>query len=180
MSNIPIGTIVMFGGNTLPLGWLFCDGKNGTPNLVDRFILGGNINDIGSNNNKQINRDNGNERLMVNQLTDNAGVNIAISISGHAISASEMPAHSHRQGDLYDGDYGFAFGKWSEPSKGAWINGGSFGSTTTNRMAPVTETVGSGQTHTHGATSNKDLTEHTHNQDIMPPYYILAYIIFVG
>ena len=40
---IPIGTIVMWYGSTgVPPGWKLCNGKNGTPNLVDRFIKGGN------------------------------------------------------------------------------------------------------------------------------------------
>ena len=40
---IPIGIIVMFKGsfNQVPSDWAFCDGSHGTPNLRDRFIIGG-------------------------------------------------------------------------------------------------------------------------------------------
>ena len=37
------GTVVMYKNpiNTIPKGWLLCDGTNGTPDLRDRFIRGG-------------------------------------------------------------------------------------------------------------------------------------------
>ena len=44
---IPIGTIVAWSGakNTIPNGWVPCDGSNAkAPNLVDRFIMGRNSN----------------------------------------------------------------------------------------------------------------------------------------
>lgn len=36
----PKGTIIMFNGNSadIPKGWAICDGTNGTPNLIDKFI----------------------------------------------------------------------------------------------------------------------------------------------
>ena len=38
---MPVGSIIMFNGKAeeIPSGWAICDGKNGTPNLLDRFIL---------------------------------------------------------------------------------------------------------------------------------------------
>ncbi len=44
-ASIPSGTIVSYspsyGGNTIPSGWVLCDGNNSTPNLIGMFILGG-------------------------------------------------------------------------------------------------------------------------------------------
>ena len=39
---LPIGTIIMFNGQSknIPEGWAMCDGNNGTPNLIDKFIKG--------------------------------------------------------------------------------------------------------------------------------------------
>lgn len=42
---LPSGTIVAWspafaGTNTIPTGWYLCDGNNGTPNLIGRFIVG--------------------------------------------------------------------------------------------------------------------------------------------
>lgn len=41
-SSIPSGIIAMWSGivSNIPDGWLLCDGNNGTPNLLDRFIVG--------------------------------------------------------------------------------------------------------------------------------------------
>jgi hypothetical protein len=40
--TIPIGGIIMWSGSvaSVPTGWSICNGENGTPNLVDRFIVG--------------------------------------------------------------------------------------------------------------------------------------------
>jgi len=39
---VPAGVIVMWSGSTasVPVGWALCNGANGTPNLVDRFVVG--------------------------------------------------------------------------------------------------------------------------------------------
>ena len=47
VSDIPIGLICMWQGATVPTGWMLCDGQNGTPNLVDKFVRGVAPNDIG-------------------------------------------------------------------------------------------------------------------------------------
>lgn len=37
---LPKGAVIMWpGSGVIPKGWAVCDGKNGTPNLLDRFIL---------------------------------------------------------------------------------------------------------------------------------------------
>jgi hypothetical protein len=35
------GIIVLWNGNlsSIPDGWAICDGKNGSPNLIDRFVM---------------------------------------------------------------------------------------------------------------------------------------------
>ena len=42
IEGVPSGIISMWSGQTsaIPTGWLLCDGTNGTPNLVDKFIMG--------------------------------------------------------------------------------------------------------------------------------------------
>ena len=37
---VPVGSIIMWSGTSLPSGWVLCDGQNGTPDLRGRFIVG--------------------------------------------------------------------------------------------------------------------------------------------
>jgi hypothetical protein len=39
-AELPRGVIVMWSGTSIPAGWALCDGSQGTPNLVDRFVMG--------------------------------------------------------------------------------------------------------------------------------------------
>lgn len=43
VQRVPRGTIVVWSGTAeeIPKGWYLCDGNNGTPNLLNRFIMGG-------------------------------------------------------------------------------------------------------------------------------------------
>ena len=38
--SIPIGGIIMWTKNSIPAGWRLCNGSGGTPNLVNRFVVG--------------------------------------------------------------------------------------------------------------------------------------------
>ena len=37
---LPKGIVVAYSGSPVPVGWLMCDGQNGTPDLRSRFIFG--------------------------------------------------------------------------------------------------------------------------------------------
>ena len=43
--DVPIGTIVIWGGGDIPSGWALCNGENGTPNLTGKFVTGANSNE---------------------------------------------------------------------------------------------------------------------------------------
>jgi microcystin-dependent protein len=48
--TIPVGGIIMWSGTiaAIPTGWALCDGNNGTPNLVNRFVMAaGNLYGVG-------------------------------------------------------------------------------------------------------------------------------------
>jgi len=40
MITFPSGTILLLYGSTIPSGWAKCDGTNGTPNLINKFVFG--------------------------------------------------------------------------------------------------------------------------------------------
>jgi hypothetical protein len=48
---IPVGGIILWSGSiaSIPTGWALCNGSNGTPNLMDKFIIGaGNSYNVGN------------------------------------------------------------------------------------------------------------------------------------
>lgn len=79
---IPPGGIIMWSGTNIPDGWLLCNGKNGTPNLQGRFIVGYDTND--SDYAKPGNRsEEGNDEGIQGGKKD-----VTLSIE-------QMPAHRH-------------------------------------------------------------------------------------
>lgn len=80
---IPAGVIVMWSGsaNEIPSGWALCDGKNNTPDLRGRFIVG--VGTLGS---------------------DTYNVRSTGGEARHRLSLQEMPRHNHKF-TSYNDDY---------------------------------------------------------------------------
>ena len=38
--SLPIGTVVLWDNDVIPVGWHLCDGTNGTPDLRGKFVMG--------------------------------------------------------------------------------------------------------------------------------------------
>jgi hypothetical protein len=78
---MPAGFIGLWSGaaTAIPGGWLICDGTNGTPDLRDRFIVGAGL-DYGVG-------------------ATGGSVGQSITVNGHALAWSEMPAHNHGVND---------------------------------------------------------------------------------
>ena len=71
---VPSGVIVMWSGSyaSIPAGWALCDGTNGTPNLLDKFILS-----VSSTN------------------YTGSQINVTGGNNSHTLSISELPSHDH-------------------------------------------------------------------------------------
>jgi len=114
----PVGSIIAYTGNTLPIGWLLCNGKpfdktrypllnvilgsqfNGnTPNLMGRTIVG-----VG------IGKD-----LTERKLGDVGGV------EKHTLTIGEMPSHDHGSTTSSNGTHAHTY---NIPSDETWYNGG--------------------------------------------------------
>lgn len=180
LNGFPIGGIILWSGSflTIPTGWVLCDGTNGTPNLVDKFIVGaGNgssvfdVADIGGN--------------LSHTHTAGSGAagshSHAITVDDHALSVAEIPSHSHPNGVVDNNDSVFNRGSAAAaPTKPSSIE--------TNSPDGVTEGVtgaaGSGDPHAHTA-SSASAGSHAHavtvdSTDILPPFYALCYIMRIA
>jgi microcystin-dependent protein len=149
-SPIPCGTIIMWHGRMedIPVGWVVCDGTNGTPDLRGRFILGsGQGAGLTLRNPQQPTGGRESVALGVNQLPRHS----------HSISD---PGHSHnwrgsvsRQGED-DRNYSVDFAKGDVSS---WDFDKNTNSVPTN--ITINE-AGSGEAF-----------------EIMPPFYILVFLM---
>ncbi len=154
------GMIVMWSarqaGDKIPDGWLLCDGQNGTPNLLDRFILASTVGKEGEQNNKDW-------RGMKEMPTDTAVVKGIVRISPIKLTRDQMPdtplliqgierSYSH-------GGSTFNSGAYVDDYADTLV--ASFGGDQEIDYKPI---VFSGNGHRHII-------------DARPPYYRLAYIM---
>ncbi|CDH32121.1 tail fiber protein [Xenorhabdus bovienii] len=185
---LPKGMIVMFSGSTVPQGWALCDGNNGTPNLIDRFILGGKISDINSKNNVTLSGSGNSKKC--NKNSDNKVVSVNVKIKDTTLTLSHIPSHNHIGGMAYHDNTGFRYGSSSLVQDSYQIdNQVSGGYISQKNSSPrsllsytlsspryaYTSSEGNGEGHSHGADATTN--SHNHITDVIPPYYILAFII---
>ncbi|PQQ22320.1 tail fiber protein [Photorhabdus hindustanensis] len=161
---LPKGMIVMFSGSSAPTGWALCDGTQGTPNLIDRFIIGGKNDEVGKTGGQGLTGSGSSKTYTVKTSNVSAG-NITVNISGTALEAKHIPPHTHSV-------------------QYTWNTGG--GAYTVYSVAnagqedilrnPLTDAFGNpSEKHTHTSTATQGKHDHTINS--LPAYYILAFIM---
>lgn len=156
-TNLPSGTalaltnmIVMWAGlvGAIPSGWALCDGTNGTPDLRDRFIVGGG----GALPAGPTNYTN-----PTGSTTPAGGVT-----TGYTLTLADLPAHKHP----FDYFFGNASAVVYDPGGGPganFISGGGGAGTRVSYLGGVNTGAGT-NAHTHTAPGSA----HTHPQAI--PY----------
>lgn len=169
---IPRGLISMFSGNGAPAGWALCDGNNGTPNLTDRFVMGGSFENVDGVSTSKFSGDKNNKSFSIS--SEMATINISGTTQGHALTAEENGPHSHLQGETLNKSGMCHNGYSTDTSDRDWVNGGSSGSEPPN-YRPRTYSDGQGKEHSHAISLTSGNHQHTIN--LSPPYYILAFIM---
>lgn len=180
-TQLPRGIITMWSGatNAVPSGWALCDGKNGTPNLKDRFI-------VGAGQSYAVGNVGGSITRTPSVWTNAAGT--GINVAGTAITKDQMPWHTH-SGSVGSDASVTTQCSVREMYDGEWLFAEHFYATTWSPTAtrkPLKEFsaslsingTGGNQPHYHGVTDNG----HAHTAaasaiDIRPPYYALAFIM---
>lgn len=187
-----VGMIMMFSGppTDVPEGWSICDGSNGTPNLVDRFILGASAASVERPTNYSSAEMSGvGQQKMFSGATQPTVTGLAVSNEMVSLSNDQLPEHFHLEGELYMATAGGAadaasFGSVAADPIGRIMGGnvngtefplGSITDSTTYITHLKTSPLGGNGGHTHPATVTD--TGHSHTIQIAAPYYLLAFII---
>lgn len=161
------GMVMMFAGSEdeMPKGWALCDGQDGRPDLQNRFVLGTTkFSDINKTNNQRVQGDA--DYRSFNASSDSQSPHIEIKVHGHALTKDEMPEHKH---DI------FTAGKDDQEHGTQAIYERS--GISPSFKDSFSQSSGNGNKHEHDATA--DQVEHSHITNVVPPYYILAFIIKV-
>jgi hypothetical protein len=159
---IPLGGIIMWSGNisNIPnaLGWFLCDGSTQnsvvTPDLRDKFIVGSTAD----------NADTTYPSLRPGATLSNTAANAVVVSHQHTWTGSISPSN-HNHG--YTGVYGTG---WPDESGDRTPAGGGNSYPVKSQTKSVTLGVGGTVGATGVSATNANL----------PPYYSLAYIIYVG
>ena len=152
---LPKGTIVAWNGSKVPQGWALCDGKNNTPDLRGRFILGSGSNWKGSGGSSTKNIQ------LVNMPKHNhGGYTIGSGYHNHSFSDNHrlvsVDSYTHRASSRGGGQY----------------NALDMGNS--NQLKNLSDiTTNEDGYHRHSIKSDGS----SQPMDIMPPYYVLAWIM---
>ncbi|WP_391528912.1 hypothetical protein [Photorhabdus akhurstii] len=173
----PKGMIVMFSGRDAPTGWAFCDGNNGTPDLRSRFVMcGETISETGQSSSKA--NGSGTEKSF-SKNTASTAVSVNVTVENTILTEAQIPSHKHIGGMAYHVSTGMRYSVEPVATQDDTYEINNSNSTVmTSDKAPryaYTSNTGGGQGHNHPATASSPA--HNHSVDIIPPYYLLAFIM---
>lgn len=179
-----IGMVMVWSGNTNNMtelnekGWYLCDGNNSTPNLTGRFIVGQDPNDSDF---ETIGNTGGFSNNMRNLTTDH------LPSHNHSYTSDEGTSN-HRHDRIYCRSQGRAslsdqeirnddFNNTGDGGHHSLINSGKADDYDANIEDNQYRTGYNGD-HDHNFSSTANGM--SHNFDLKPPYYVLAYICYTG
>jgi microcystin-dependent protein len=174
---VPPGAIIMWSGsiNDIPVGWALCDGRNGTPDLRDRFIVGAggsyNVGNTGGSNTVT---------LTTSQIPSH-------SHEAGTLKTASAGSHSHGAGTLKTDTTGSHSHSY-RTAKGTLYAGGVMSDFLNTFVNEQTSTAGahshtiSGNTasagaHSHTISGNTASTGGGGAHENRPPYYALCFIM---
>ena len=174
---VPPGAIIMWSGsiNDIPVGWALCDGRNGTPDLRDRFIVGAggsyNVGNTGGSNTVT---------LTTSQIPSH-------SHGAGTLKTASAGSHSHGAGTLKTDTTGsHSHGYWTYESRvtasgiySGYLHDTSYEQTSTAgaHSHTISGNTASAGAHTHTISGNTASTGSGQAHENRPPYYALCFIM---
>ncbi|MFA6105850.1 MAG: hypothetical protein WC725_04670 [Patescibacteria group bacterium] len=196
---VPMGTIVMWSGSSIPAGWQVCNGTNGTPDMRNRFPIGAGERMVGVSYGTswvipaQTVSTYGHQHTATTSMTDtnhNHYVDLSGSTLGHILTIPEMPSHNHAMPITNEGKFGGGWptgGSQSRLSYNATEYAGGSGGVTQPHSHPLNGTVVSrrqdesplnnGHAHAHNLTTTADYHNHTTSAHQFNPPLTAIYFI---
>lgn len=168
---LPKGIITMFSGDKAPDGWALCDGNNGTPDLRNRFVMGGDISDISGKSDETFSGTK--DSKIIKFSSEDAAVKVKGTTKGHALTEAESAPHTHYIGiTVGPADKAINGGRTLNEAYD-WIGGSD--SKDSNKTEPESTSSGGGKEHDHDVDLTSD--SHSHSNKLSVPYFILAFIM---
>ena len=160
---MPSGSIVMWNGTSanVPSGWYLCNGANGTPDLVGKFIKGSTTSGATGGSG----------------TTSSNGAH-SHTTGDHALTVGEMPSHrhslaSHTSTNSGGESHGLGYSRSDRGVAGGVASGSVVWRDTDSAGHVLVSNTGSSSSHNHGNTGSSG--GHTHT--IEPVHYTLCYIM---
>lgn len=161
---LPTGSIMFWSGSvaTIPVGWVLCDGSNGTPNLLDRFVAGaGSTYAVGATG--------GVTSVTLTQAQRPAhDHNFSGTTSSNGLHSHNNVAGSHTH------SYGTPSGVGAAGTAGFSSNSTILAGTLS---AFTGVTLANAGAHTHQITTTSTSVGGGESHENMPPYYALCYVM---
>ncbi len=185
---LPIGAITMFSGDlaSLPSSWALCNGSNGTPNLVAKFIMGASgQGDLGSEGGTTVSSMPAHTHTATHNHTASSstiGAHSHTATHDHTATSNSTGSHSHTYTSAVDtvdklDAGGSSYNVAIDPSLRTTSSAGAHSHTIT--VATKSMNTGGDGSHAHTITvATKSMSTGSAGSpgDNRPPYYTLAYI----
>lgn len=152
-SSFPAGGIIMWSGSvaSIPSGWALCDGTSGTPNLMDRFV-------VGAGSSYAVGDTGGSDTTTLSEAN--------LPAHTHSFSATTNTTGAHTHTQIY-------FQQTASIGQSA-SGANNAGAATANYL---TTNTGSSGSHSHTVSGTTGSTGSGTGFTNLPPYYALAYIM---